>query len=689
LNSKLIKLAKEYGNEGFSVIPVRPKGKKSLIRWKGYQTRLPSDAELNSWWTKTPKANIGIVTGKISDLVVIDCDSDDACKRFLAAYPDAKHTRQVKTPRGIHFYFKHTPGIPNSAGRIGQGIDVRSDGGYVVTPPSIHQNGMTYEWLNRKSVQPLTQKLKELILRPNRNSMKSKINNSTRKTIDKGERNNRLTSMAGSLNAKGFSQESILAALRSENKLKCDPPLSDNEVQQIAESISRYPVSARADELVTEASNAGRFAARHSDEVRYCAKWKSWLVWDGIRWRRDEDGAAMRKAKETTKAIYAEASAAPDEETRKKLSRHAMTSERASAIKAMLYLAQSDEKIAIRPEALDTDPWLLNVTNGTINLKTGVLEQHNRNQNITKLAPVEYLPSARCPHWERFLGQIMVKDEEMIDFLQRAIGWSLTGDVSDQKLFFFHGSGANGKSTFLTIIREMLGDYAKQAAPELLVAKPNGSHNLEIADLQGSRFVVAVEMDAKARMAQALVKQITGEQVIKGRRLYQEFVEFPATHKIFLAANHKPIVPPEDLAMWRRILCVPFDVIIPEAQQDKDLLSKLRKELPGILTWAVEGCLQWQEIRLNPPPKVQAATESYRSEMDFVTTFISEQCNLGAKEKVGIKTLHESFLEWCDDNGEQQKLSFKDFSDRIKNKGFTKSDRQRRGYSWKGIGLKK
>jgi putative DNA primase/helicase len=569
--------------------------------------------------------------------------------------------------------------------KLGPDIDVRSDGGCAVAPPSIHPNGKQYKWLNKNTIKPLPKKLKELLISISpKTNMKPNTNSFQRRSINVGERNSHLTSLAGALHARSTSEDAILTALFAENKTFVQP-LPEEEVEKIAESISRYTVSGFVHEL-TDAGNGRRFADLYGEETRYCHNWDQWFIWNGTRWLKDENGEAQRRAKETARTIYAEAAASLDEYSRKRLAAHAKQSERASAIRAMLFLAQSESKIAIKPSDFDRDLWLLNVKNGTINLRTGELEPSNREHLITKVAPVEYSPKAKCPQWEKFLFQIMSKDREMISFLQRAIGYSLTGDTTEQKFFFLFGSGANGKSTFLNIIREMLGDYAVQAAPELLVAKQVSSHPTELADLQGSRFVVAVEIEEGKRMAESLVKQVTGGDMIKARKLYQDFSEFAATFKLFLAANHKLTVLGDDHGIWRRVLLVPFTVTIPEAKRDTKLLEKLRKELPGILAWAVRGCLDWKEQGLMPPAEVQNATASYKSEMDTVESFLNDQCVIASKEKVKVTDLFTAFIHWCGKNGQQSRLNRNDFSTRLKNRGY-KSKREGKGYMWLGLGL--
>jgi putative DNA primase/helicase len=489
------------------------------------------------------------------------------------------------------------------------------------------------------------------------------------------------------MHARGVDKDTIFDALFSENLKHYIPPLPDDELIKIVDSVSAYPVLEKARDL-TEAGNARRFAQQHAHEIRYCHGWNKWLTWDEARWRHDDNGEAMRMAKSTAQSIYTEAAKYTDGDVRQQVAKHAMKSETAYSLEAMLRLAQSEPGISVKPSDLDNDPWILNVLNGTINLQTGKLERPSKDRLITKLAPVEFSPKAKCPEWEKFLERIMDKNHKMIRFLQRAIGYSLTGSVQEQKLFFLHGSGANGKSTFLNVIQDMLGEYAKQAAPDLLVTKFGNSHPTELAHLQGSRFVVAVEVEEGKRLAEALIKQLTGGDTITARVMYGNFFEFRPTHKLFLAANHMPIIHGTDNGIWRRIMLVPFTVTIPEKEQDKLLIFKLRDEMPGILAWAVRGCLEWQKDGLQAPSQVEKATTSYQSEMDAIGKFLNEQCVTDESSKVKVTELFEAFVRWCNENGEPSKPTRQDFSLRLKSRGF-KNKRQRNGYTWIGLGLRR
>lgn len=401
----------------------------------------------------------------------------------------------------------------------------------------------------------------------------------------------------------------------------------------------------------TDLGNSALLVALHGRDLRYCSTWDAWLVWDGRRWARDDTGEAWRHAEDAVLELGRQAAALSIGPERDRAFKFALRSQQVGRIQAILTMAQRHGDIAVRPGLFDSKPYLLNCENGTVNLRTGKLMAHRRSHYLTKLAPVAYDPDATCPKFRKFLYRIMAGDKEQIAYLQRAIGYSLTGDVSEQVLFFAHGVGANGKSTLLGILQDMLGGYAIQSAPELLVTKSR-AHPTEIADLAGTRLVATIEVEQGKHFAEAQVKQMTGGDRMRTRRMHENFWEFAPTHKIWLAANHKPVIVGTDHAMWRRIKPIPFDVIIPDAEQDKHLPEKLREELSGILTWAVEGCLEWQRDGLREPAKVTAATAAYRAEMDVLGNFLADYFVIDPSGQEPVKDVNKAYAAWCRENGE-------------------------------------
>lgn len=438
--------------------------------------------------------------------------------------------------------------------------------------------------------------------------------------------------------------------------------------------------STTVSEHETDLGNARRLVAEYGVDLRFCKPWKKWLVWDGQRWREDATGEVMRRAKETARTVYGESS-----------EKHATRSESRAGIESMVVLAQTEPGIPLKPEDLDAAPWRLNVLNGTLDLKTARLRDHHREDLLTKLAPVTYDPRAKCPTWLAFLDRVMGKDKDLVRFLQRAVGYSLTGSIREQCLFILYGTGANGKSTFLGTISQLLGEYASSTPTETLLVKTGGGGiPNDVARLKGARFVSAIEAEDGRRLAEALIKQMTGGDTMTARFLYGEFFEFVPEFKIFLAVNHKPLIRNTDHAIWRRIRLVPFTVTIPEAERDKDLPEKLRRELPGILAWAVQGCLDWQSEGLGMPAAVQRATAEYRAEMDVVDQFLAERCELGStttearRLRVKVSRLYGAYEEWCDAAGLRFPLSRAALSTRLKERGL---EIKKTGGEWVVIGL--
>jgi putative DNA primase/helicase len=426
-----------------------------------------------------------------------------------------------------------------------------------------------------------------------------------------------------------------------------------------------------------------------------------WHTWTGTHWRRSDE-EAVRIAAQLSRAILKkaailaeEASQEASEERREILAKRAgklftcaHKSESRARVDAALWFARALLNIHI--EELNRDLYALNVQNGVIELHTGELRKHRQTDFITRCCPVAYDSKAEAPKWGAFLRRIFADDVAVIDFVQRAAGYSLTGDIGEQCLFILHGSGANGKSVLLEVLGHMLGAYAKQAAPDLLLAKTQDRHPTEIADLFGSRLVTAIETSEGRRLAEALVKQMTGGDKMKARFMRQDFFEFDATHKLWLATNHKPQVRGTDYAIWRRIRLIPFEVTIPKEEQVKGLAGKLlAEEAPGILAWMVRGCLAWQREGLTPPSKVIDATEAYREEMNVLAGFLDECCKINQDPHktqlftTTAKELYEVYKQWCDRNGEHPETQ-RSFGMRLTERGLER-EKGRYGWSWKGI----
>jgi putative DNA primase/helicase len=360
--------------------------------------------------------------------------------------------------------------------------------------------------------------------------------------------------------------------------------------------------------------------------------------------------------KQTVRSMYAAASHLDDEDQRKRLADWARKSEAATRLRGAVALAQTERELVLLPEQLDGDPWLLNVANGTLDLRTGALHEHRRDDLLTKITRVAYYAEASDPAWIAFLHRIAGGDRDLIEFLQRAIGYSLTGDTSEEVLFFPHGPGATGKSTFMEAVRAVLGEYAAIADFDTFLKRRGdpGVRN-DIARLAGARLVVSVEVDQGKQLAEGLIKTLTGGDTVAARHLYRDFFEFRPALKLWLVANYRPRVNANDAAAWRRIVQMPFIEVIPEHERDpalKQLFKTNARAREAILAWAVKGCLMWQQDGLAVPARVRAYTDDYRAENDPLRHWIEDRAALEPDAWTSTTELRDSYEGWAQTSGE-------------------------------------
>ena len=436
---------------------------------------------------------------------------------------------------------------------------------------------------------------------------------------------------------------------------------------------------------LTDVGNGRRMARRHRNEIRHCWPWNKWLSWDRHRWKLDDTGAIAARAKTTVRSIYLEAAGASDDSERARIAKWAHRSEQRTALAAMVDLARSEPGISILPPALDSDPWLLNCMNGTLDLRTGTLRKHSPRDFITKLCPTVYDPEATCPTWIATLVRIFAGDLDLVQFVKRLTGYCITGSTANHILPVLWGVGSNGKSTVIGAIMDMLGpDYAMKAPRNMLMARHGEHHPTEFCDLHGKRFVAAVETAEGQRLDEALVKELTGGDPIRARRMREDHWQFNPTHKLILATNHRPEIRDTTHSTWRRVKLLPFSVVIPDAEQDHSLPQKLQAERAGILAWAVEGCLEWQRDGLGEPSAVTTATSEYRSEQDLIGAFLDECCRTGRNERERAATLYKLYRAWSEQHGERA-VNQTRFGKALSERGF---DREKAGVYWyRGLSL--
>lgn len=439
----------------------------------------------------------------------------------------------------------------------------------------------------------------------------------------------------------------------------------------------------------TDLGNAERMVARHGKDIRYCYERNKWLTWNGKVWEWDYGAKVLQFAKETVRSILAEAAKEKDDKKRKDLVGHARRSEAESRLNAMVNLARSEPGIAIAIQGLNADNWLFNCRNGTIDLRTGKLLPHRRQDYITIIAPVVYNPNSTSKDFDRFLSTITGADKEFEGYLQRAAGMSMTGDTSAQIMLFPYGLGENGKSTLLMALYYIMGGYAGMADPDTFMVDVKGRSgpNENLANLYGKRLVISTEVEEGRKLSVSRVKAMTGGEEMQASRKYEHEITWKPTHKVWLSGNHKPIITDTTHAIWRRVKLLPFTVTIPKDDRVDGLAEILALIAgPAILAWMVKGCLDWQRGGLHEPDAVRFATSNYRSEMDVLAPFLEDCCAVEANEDVTIKELYNTYTKYCEDNGERP-MGKKKFGDRLRDKGFDQGQRSNARY-WIGIRLK-
>lgn len=625
------------------------------------------------------------------------------------------------------------------------GLDVRADGGYVVAPPSIHPNGGVYMWeqgsrevadaptwlidLVRKEAPKATAPKAPagVVVQPATDDDAATAGEVLEHSCDairacKGSRHDEIYRQAarvgqlvgGGCIARDAAEFELVSAGLATGK-------PDAEVRRtVRDGLDRGAQSPRrpSDSPMTipptsyrptDIGNAARLADRFGGDVRWCgsAQGDGFLVWDGVRWAPD----MMRRVDHMTRDVARDVvDYALDLETRmrsaaqatggkptpsqqaalnalreevKTWRKWAKDSEMVGHLKASLTMARAD--VAIGQEALDADPWSLNTRTGIVDLRSGTAREHAREDLHTKVTGAG-IGESNCPTWLAFLTRIMGGDADMVSFIQRVVGYCLTGSTREQCLFILYGNGSNGKSTFLDTVRAVFGDYAQHSRAETFMRdRKSGGIPNDVAALRGARLVTSSEPEQGAQLDESLIKEMTGDAAISARFMRQEFFTFTPTFKVLLATNHRPVIRGTDHGIWRRIRLVPFLETIRDEEKDRDLGKKLEAEADAILAWAIEGARLWAEHGLQEPAAVREATEDYRADMDVLADFVSEKCALH-----GVVTnteLYKAFSEWQQANGEKPR-SHKWLTRALFDRGYKQDATRNYGRRWVGLSLR-
>lgn len=692
----MIEHALIYVKRGWAVFPCK---NKIPLTAHGYKDASIDEAVIRQMFADHQGVNIAIATGKVSGVFVVDVDvkngkgGDESFRDLEREYGEIPHTVESLTwSGGRHIFLRYPEKGVGCKTDFRQGIDIRGDGGYVIAPPSVI-DGRSYEWEaanhpDETMIADAPEWLIDLLA-----EKKPVVDLSDKGAKITENRNNSLMLMGVKLRKMGLDHPQIEVMIQSINESRCVPPLPAKEVSTIAKSVSRYSVEeeekskAQAKEPFTDVWNANLFFEKYGDSIKYCDALGGWFIWDATRWKRDDTFQILRLAKNTVKQMYQMSKVASD----KFLFKHAVKSEGETRLKSMISLVRSEGTIATTNEQFDSDIFLLNCKNGTLNLQTGELKVHSKDDYITRRVEFDYNKNADCLEWRHFLMTIFQGDIQLIDFMQRAVGYSLSGSIKEQCIFILYGVGMNGKSTFLKHIFRILGDYAINTPATTLMEKYNDSIPNDVARLKGTRFVTAVESGRSRALAEAQIKQLTGDDPISARFLHREYFDFFPTFKIFFATNHKPNISGTDKGIWRRILTIPFKKIISPKEHDPKLDEKLSHEYEGILNWAVEGFQLWQAQGMGRPDKVVVATNEYQEESDLIGNYIEERCISGKDFKVQASLILKDIQQWAKDNG-LRCVKRNEFIDYMQKCGFTKdmlsAGKGKGNIYWFGVDLK-
>lgn len=724
--------AVQYAEAGYAIFPVwgiiegrcqcgkadcKNPGKHPITQG-GVKDATTNVRAVRIWWGKHDGANIALATGERSGVIVLDVDGPDGLQSLTDKH--IPQTRSVTTGKGVHYYFNY-PGfkVKNSVRKVGKGLDIRSDEGYVIAPPSIHASGNVYKWNNdAEDFADIPEWLKEALLTDDTGA----FGGDDSAKIELGGRNVYLTSKAGTLRRAGFGIDAIRAALIEHNNAKCEPPLDSEEIEKIVQSIGKKDYDSREDNSPisfeirddslgdkpptdacknaphTDVGNAEAFASLYGESFRYDHTRKKWMVWlegSGV-WREDYSNAAHRAMIHTVRARKVSAAMITDDAERDSLMKCATAAEKGKGIPFALGHASTFPGLAVTSNDFDTHPEYLNFLNGTLNLDTLEFRESRKADMISRQMATRYDATAKAPKWEAAVAQIFDNDSELIGYVQRALGYCLSGKINEQAFFIGHGSGANGKSTILNTIRKLMGDYGSTTAFATFDADNRNQYGNDLAALKGRRFVIAIEAEQSKRLAEARVKTVTGGEPVSCRFLYGEFFEMVPEFKVWLAVNHKPLIRGADHGIWRRIHLIPFLVTFgsPEDVEagrakypmDRGLDDALQAEWPGIANWLIQGYQNWLKEGLNPPPTVRAATQEYKKENDNVALWLDERCQIVPEVCMPATEGYEDFRQYLQKSGEIERAipSMRVWGTLMAEKGFQKK-RTARGFEYQGL----
>jgi putative DNA primase/helicase len=625
-----------------------------------------------------PEHNVGIKLGARSGyLVDIDLDCDEALELAPRYLPETATFGRASKPRSHWLYRCNTKTRRPTRTQV----ELRSTGLQTVFPGSVHESGEPIGWTPDCPF-PVEIEEADLVKAFGKLAAAALIARLVGPLQEMRLVHDTVLALAGILWAEGWSEEDACELLLPAFEVGGGPDSGHREgairttfenvekertgwtrfeelvgptdaralkrVLAMTHSESRAAEALRSEYAQNDDGNAQRLADLYGEDIMHVAG-MGWFAWNGRRWESAPLGP-WREATEVSRMLMEQgkATGGPGGEA---LERWGRTTGNVARIEAMIKSASKHPRISVDPEDLDSDPWLFNCQNGTVDLRAGTLKAHDREDRITKISPAHYDPTAECPRFDRFLQEVFAGDRSLSSYMLRLLGYCLTGEIREQALSLWHGpNGANGKSTLIELVMEIMGDYAGTVAPDLLL-DTGTQHPTGLMDLKGKRLVVASELEEGKRWRESLVKRITGGDRIKARLMRQDFVEFDPTHKLVVIVNAKPIVRGTGRSFWRRMHLVPWLVSF-EGREERDLAKKLRAEMSGVLRYMVAGCMLWQRQGLRPPDTMLEAGEDYRQSQDVIGQFLEANTEAKIDGFVNRSELYQRFRMWGQMRGE-------------------------------------
>lgn len=657
-------------------------------RIKNWVDDASSDTQrITDWWTQWPYANIGLLCGARSGVFAIDIDPRNGGFEAMDAYETRRPDGPLPTTLiastgggGRHLFYRYPPDrrVAKKTNWL-TGVDIQAEGSYVILPESTHSSGGQYRWINWENNGPLSLALapSDLLL----SILTTSADNSTRSDnatsleadlilqgITEGARNDTLFKFACSFRRKNGdgSKESLRVILYTAAD-NCTPAFPHNEVNTIIDSAWKmdhsdtsmtWVMGTGESRQLTDHGNALRFVDLNSEDVKYVPAW-GWLVWGDTGWRRDDEMEVQRRARALHEAIVREGMTLEDQREQTRYARWAVTSQSAGKLEAIHLVARSDSRIIESPQSFDTDPMVIACRNGTVNLATGKLISLGRGDLVTRNTNVIYDPTADTDRWLTFLKQSLGNDPDVLDYIQKCAGYTLTGSTRDEKFFIISGPQASGKSTFLDGMAAAMGMYGVSTPSETIMYhhnKVNASQN-ELAGFVGIRLLLVSEVREGAAFHESLLKSLTGGDQMTGKFLYKEPFTFVPQLKLWIATNHDPQV--RDDAVFRRLRKVPFPNTVPMDKRDRDLKHYLRDPEAGgreVLKWMIDGARKWMAEGISRDPlAIQMATDDYYTNQDQDGRFISDVLAPEIGCRSSFKHLYEEYKRWCAENEERPK----------------------------------